>query len=166
MTRLAPCTSDMFCKRSLQYLQYFFWLAQGPIREECAPLILEDASGHESASVPLGALFHAAAFGISTGPQGLSTWRIARWHSHTSLKHAAAPTSLSPSLWHSLSFSSSVFPPFSLHLCMFNPFQIFSKGFKPQPSLNGNVCCEPTCWKHLWGWARSERAWGSLWASI
>lgn len=77
----------------------------------------------------LGALFHAAAFGISTGPQGLSTWRIAGWHSHTNLKHPTAPAPLS--LWHSL--SSSVFPPVSLYLCIFNPVQIFSTGFNPHP---------------------------------
>lgn len=95
---------------------------------------------------PLGALFHAAAFGISTGPQGLSTWRIARWHSHTSLKHAAAPASLS--LWHSLSFSSSVSPSVSLYLCTVKPFQIFSTDLVHKPDWKrvlwapraGNTC--------------------------
>lgn len=89
---------------------------------------------------PLGALFHAAAFGISTGPQGLSTWRIARWHSHTSLKHAAAPASLSLSDTHCLS------PPRYPRLSLFISVQLNLFRSFPQissTSLTENVCFGP-----------------------
>lgn len=55
MNGLAPCTLDMFCKRWLPVAGGFwgvFFEAHRLIREECTPLILEDAAGHESASVP------------------------------------------------------------------------------------------------------------------